>query len=239
MVTHQKWLSEDVIFACRPNGFSVSEVTCWFLQTVANKRDPTSMTRRFAGFLAEQYTPSSDEVLGAPCGWYFIWTLRFMPEKWPYLAKSVQERAQQLRNQRYESVLWHAELGHQQWSLFPRPALPAESNCVAAVNKGLQWSHSVFSRPLWCSCDLLLHTYISSTAFSCSSLEIFSLISGSESDLCSEMRNRAMSRISWSWFGFFSFSCPVLNPPYFSNRWKNLPITHVLSSRVANNESVG
>lgn len=32
--------------------------------------------------------PSSElEPLGRPLGWYFICTLRFMPEKWPYLIK--------------------------------------------------------------------------------------------------------------------------------------------------------
>lgn len=67
------------------------------------------------------------------------------------------------------------------------------------------------------------HTHISRTLLSCSSFPCFSSISGSAS-LCSISlsSDRAMSRISCSCLGRFSFTWPSLFPPYFSNISKNL-----------------
>lgn len=64
--------------------------------------------------------------------------------------------------------------------------------------------------------------YISNTSFSWFSLAFFSAISGSS--LLSTLLSRCltMSSTSCNCFGFFNFKWPVLQPPYFSNRSKNL-----------------
>ena len=65
-------------------------------------------------------------------------------------------------------------------------------------------------------------THISRTVFSCSSFDFFSSMAGSAFFSNSVRRKRAMSSISCSCWGCFSFRWPVLKPPYFSNSSKKL-----------------